>query len=182
MASELPTADRGMRACGLLRLAHSRISAHTVGWGAWILREQSLRTSHRVLIGALTTDGAGALSITSSGEVGIEHTPIFDAVKSTLVDSGMGFAANIPTVDRTIVIAQSEVLRQIRTAYAVAVAFWLPWLAPVVVLLIALLPYISACLTLFRALPSHTSRSCTRMRLAVVRAKTLTGLDETSTT
>jgi hypothetical protein len=51
-------------------------------------------------------------------------------VKQRLEERGVGFAAAIPEVDRSIVIAQDDAFVLIRTIYtlAVAVGTWLPWI------------------------------------------------------
>lgn len=92
--------------------------------------ETTLRVSHTQLISALSGEG-GAVVSTQDGTVGIQLGPMVDAAKDALVDEGLGFAAQIPTVDRTIVVVKSDALAQAQFAYALAVgiAGWLPWIA-----------------------------------------------------
>ena len=91
---------------------------------------ESLRLSHGVIISALE-GGQGSAVTLDNGELGIQIGPIVESVKKTLVDGGLSFAAEIPPVDRTIVVMESDTLATVQVAYriATAVAFWLPWLA-----------------------------------------------------
>jgi hypothetical protein len=63
--------------------------------------------------------------------VGLQLGPIIAQVKAILVADGIGFAAGIPEIDRTIVIARSDSIAKAQVAYVAAVAFgsWLPWIA-----------------------------------------------------
>jgi hypothetical protein len=92
----------------------------------------ALAASHRGLVAAASGGTSnGAVTISDSGEVGIQLAPIIEAVKQRLVDQGVGFASAIPAIDRTIVVAQSDALSTVRVVYslAVTVGFWLPFLA-----------------------------------------------------
>ncbi len=92
--------------------------------------ESALRVTHTQVINALESDGSGAITV-DGGTIGIQIGPIVEAAKTALVEQGLTFAANLPEVDRTIVVAKSEGLGQLQVAYAwaVAVASWLPWIA-----------------------------------------------------
>ncbi|ASD23277.1 hypothetical protein B7495_15100 [Cryobacterium sp. LW097] len=81
------------------------------------LWEQALRTSQTQVIAALEGDTSTALVISDTGELGIQLGPIIAEVKKELVDRGFSLATNIPEVDRTIVVAQSDSLVQARTGY-----------------------------------------------------------------
>lgn len=91
---------------------------------------QSLRVSHTQLIKTLSGDETSAVSIAGDGTIGLELGPILDAVKVQLLDAGVTFASLIPSVDRTIVLAQSDSIVTLQLAYrtAVALAYWLPLL------------------------------------------------------
>jgi len=93
--------------------------------------EQALRTTHTQTIAALQGDPDAALQISGDGELGIQLGPIIEEVKKRLVDAGVGFAASIPAIDRTIVIAQADSLVTVQIVYALAVSVgtWLPWVA-----------------------------------------------------
>ena len=91
--------------------------------------ETALRASHRSLE-AVAAGGtsSGAVVIGENGEVGIQLAPIIEEVKERLVDRGIGFAEQIPVVNRTIVVAQSDALAVVGTVYnlAVAAGWWMP--------------------------------------------------------
>lgn len=99
--------------------------------------ETALRASHRSLA-AVAAGGTsrGAVVIDDQGEVGIQLAPIIDEVKKRLVDRGIGFAESIPTIDRTVVVAQSDALTVVGTVYNLAVAAG--WWTPVVALVLFL--------------------------------------------
>ncbi|MET0934285.1 MAG: hypothetical protein ABWX56_11250 [Mycetocola sp.] len=97
----------------------------------------ALRVSHTGLVRAMGADPDAALQLGDDGTIGIQLGPIIDAVKTALLNQGIGLANQIPEVDRTIVIAQSDALASARLAYGLAVTAgaWLPWVA---ILLLAL--------------------------------------------
>lgn len=94
--------------------------------------ETALRASHRSLA-AVAAGGtaSGAVVIGDEGELGIQLGPIIEEVKSRLVDRGIGFAASIPVIQQTIVVAQSDALAIVGTVYnlAVTVGWWTPVIA-----------------------------------------------------
>lgn len=94
-----------------------------------VMWEESLRVSHGVLVRVLTDDSDSIVQLAPDGTIGVELGPIVERVKDSLVEGGLGFASAIPEVDRTIPIAQSEELVQLRAVYSIALAvgFWLPW-------------------------------------------------------
>lgn len=91
----------------------------------------ALRISHSQVVSALQNDPDAAIALGSDGTIGIQLAPIIDAAKDVLVDQGVGFAASIPTVDRTITVAQVDSLASVQLAYELVVAagLWLPWVA-----------------------------------------------------
>lgn len=91
----------------------------------------ALRISHSQVVSALQNDPDAAIALGSDGTIGIQLAPIIDAAKEVLVDQGVGFAASIPTVDRTITVAQVDSLASVQLAYELVVAagLWLPWVA-----------------------------------------------------
>ena len=95
------------------------------------LMRQGLRTAHDTLV-ALQGDLTGpdrAVTVSDTGEIGIQLQPIIAEVKARLVARGVGLAANIPEIDKTIVVAQTDAVPTIRTVYAATVAAgtWLPF-------------------------------------------------------
>lgn len=91
--------------------------------------EEALRLSHAQVIAALTNEGT--VVTFDEGTVAVQLGPIVEAAKTALVDQGLGFAARIPEVDRSIVIVKSDALAQAQVAYAwaVGIAGWVPWVA-----------------------------------------------------
>lgn len=91
--------------------------------------EEALRVSHAQVIAALTNEGT--VVTFDEGTVAVQLGPIVEAAKTALVDQGLGFAARIPEVDRSIVIVKSDALAQAQVAYAwaVGIAGWVPWVA-----------------------------------------------------
>ena len=89
----------------------------------------ALQASHKALVAAATGGTAnGAVTIDDEGQIGIQLGPIIEEVKQRLVDNGIAFAANIPAVDKTIVVAQSDSLALVGTVYqlAVTIGWWVP--------------------------------------------------------
>ncbi|MGO4784931.1 hypothetical protein [Cryobacterium sp. W22_MBD10_FK3] len=99
---------------GLIRSTATNIVASDAFAQLW---EQALRTSQTQVIAALEGDTSTALVISDTGELGIQLGPIIEEVKKELVNRGFSLAQNIPEVDRTIVVAQSDSLVQARTGY-----------------------------------------------------------------
>ncbi|PXA65749.1 hypothetical protein [Cryobacterium arcticum] len=99
---------------GLIRSTATRLVSSDAFAQPW---EQALRTSQMQVIAALEGDTSSALAISDTGELGIQLGPIIAEVKKELVNRGFGLAQNIPDVNRTIVIAQSDALVQARTGY-----------------------------------------------------------------
>ncbi|QYF72810.1 hypothetical protein [Cryobacterium sp. PAMC25264] len=99
---------------GLIRSTATNIVASDAFAQLW---EQALRTSQTQVIAALQGETGSALAISDTGEIGIQLGPIIEEVKNELVNRGFSLAQNIPAVNRTIVVAQSDSLVQARTGY-----------------------------------------------------------------
>jgi hypothetical protein len=97
---------------------------------------QALTTTHEQLLATLNGDKNAAVAIGPNGQIGLQLGPIIDAVKDRLVHQGFGFAKSIPTIHKTIVIAQSSAVSLYVGLYnlVVAVGSWLSW---VVLILLA---------------------------------------------
>lgn len=92
---------------------------------------EALRISHSQLVSALQSDPGSAISLGDDGSIGIQLAPIIEAVKQHLVAQGITFASQIPAVDRTITVAQSDAIPTVQLAYGLALAAgaWLPWVS-----------------------------------------------------
>ncbi len=93
---------------------------------------ESLRLSHSQIIGALSGDTTQALSINSSGEVGLQLGPVVATVKQQLIDQGVSIASAIPDVDRVVPLAQVDALGQARVYFNLLTG--LSVVAPLIVL------------------------------------------------
>lgn len=95
------------------------------------LWRQGLRTAHGSLVALQgDLDGANrAVTVSGTGEIGVQLRPIIAAVKARLVARGVALASSIPEIDKVIVVARTDAVPTIRTAYAttVAVGTWLPF-------------------------------------------------------
>jgi hypothetical protein len=118
-------------AVGLQSLATSAVTGFVDSPAFADIWAEALRLSHQQLVAAMTSSPSAALSISSSGELAIQLGPIIEAVKTSMVTQGLGFAEAIPTVDISIVVAKSDSFAQLTLAYGLAVTLgmWLPWIA-----------------------------------------------------
>jgi hypothetical protein len=95
------------------------------------LWRQGLRAAHGSLVGLQgdLTDPSRAVTVSGTGEIGLQLRPVIAAVKARLVARGVPLASNIPEIDKTIVVAKTDAVPTIRTAYSAAVAAgtWLPF-------------------------------------------------------
>ena len=89
---------------------------------------QALTVSHDQLV-ATMGDQESALDITEEGGLVLNLGPIIAEVRERLIDRGLTIAERIPDIDRSIVLTESESLRQAQVAYdlVVAVGTWLPF-------------------------------------------------------
>lgn len=93
--------------------------------------QEALRASHTQLVATMQGDPKAAVAIGADGSVGVQLGPIIDRVKQLLEDKGITFAAQIPTIDRTITVAQNSSIPTLQVFYnlAVVAGAWLPWVA-----------------------------------------------------
>lgn len=92
---------------------------------------QALTLSHEQMLDVLQGKPGTAVVLGSDGSIGIATGPLIDSVKTALTNQGMAFASSIPSINTTIVVAQSDQLALLRPAYqlSVAVGNGLPWVA-----------------------------------------------------
>lgn len=122
---------KGPAAAGLQSLIESRVAGFVRSDAFADVWATALRVSHSQLVATLGNDPDAAVSLDAGGRIGVQLAPIIDAVKAALLQRGIGFAAQIPTIDRTIVVAQSDAIPAVQLSYGVAVAagVWLPWVS-----------------------------------------------------
>lgn len=122
---------KGPAAQGILSLMRSTVDAFVRSDAFAQVWQEALRASHTQLVATMQNDPKAAIAVGSDGSVGVQLGPIIDRVKAILVKQGLTFASQIPSVDRTITIAQNSSLPTIQLFYGVAVAAgaWLPWVA-----------------------------------------------------
>jgi hypothetical protein len=127
---------KGPAATGLQSLIENGVSRFVASDAFANVWATALRVSHTQILAVMGDDPDGVLTVDDQGAIGVQLAPIIDAAKAALLDQGIGLASQIPTIDRTVVVAQVDALPTAQLAYAVVVALgsWLPW---VVILLLA---------------------------------------------
>lgn len=88
------------------------------------------RIAHEQVVRLLEGNEGGAVSA-QDNQITLNLAPIVAAVQDRLVDRGFELAANIPEVDRTFVLAESDAITQAQGAYSTLnrVGTWLPVVA-----------------------------------------------------
>jgi len=100
----------------LIRTTVERFVTSDAFAGAWT---QTLRISHSRMVATLEGDPDTGISIRGR-ELALELGPIITAVKNRLIEQGLALAAQIPVVNRTIVVATSPAFATIQVVYQVA--------------------------------------------------------------
>ncbi|MBZ4486820.1 hypothetical protein LQ938_02810 [Microbacterium sp. cx-55] len=90
---------------------------------------QALTAAHTQLVNTATGQADAVITIGENQEVSLQLGPIIESVKQRLLDNGFALADRIPTISRTIVIAESSSAASYVALYqvVVAVGVWLPW-------------------------------------------------------
>lgn len=88
------------------------------------------RAAHEQVVSLLEGDQGGAVSA-QDDQITLNLAPLVAAVKQRLVDRGFGLASNIPDVDRSFVIAESDSIGRAQTFYSTleTLGVWLPVVA-----------------------------------------------------
>jgi hypothetical protein len=130
-ATQALNALKGPAAQGVRTLIQSGVSGFVSSDAFADVWATALRVSHSQLVAAMQNDPNAAIALGGDGSIGIQLGPIIDAVKTALVSQGMTFASQIPTIDRTVVVAQSNQIPTVQLGYGLAVGAgaWLPWIA-----------------------------------------------------
>jgi len=117
-------AAEGMRS--IVESAVTRAVASETFSAVW---SGSLHGAHRALTFASTSSGGGIVVITKNSIV-VEVGPLIENVKEMLVDRGVGVAALIPAIDRSIEVGDAQALVTLRTSYALVdvIGGWMPFL------------------------------------------------------
>ncbi|RDV43786.1 hypothetical protein DOE76_16185 [Leifsonia sp. ku-ls] len=131
VATKALDALKGPLAQGIVSLMTSTVQRFVASDAFAQVWQQALRTSHDQLIATMQNDPKAAVTVGADGSVGIQLGPIIDRVKQLLVDQGLTFASQIPSVDRTVTVAQSSSIPTLQLFYGLAIAAgaWLPWVA-----------------------------------------------------
>ncbi len=85
------------------------------------------RVAHEQVVRLLEGNQGGAVSA-QGNQITLNLAPIVAAVQARLVDRGFELAANIPEVDRTFVLAESDAITQAQGTYSTlnTLGAWLP--------------------------------------------------------
>lgn len=112
----------------LIQTAVGRFVASDAFAQVW---QDALRVSHNQLVATMQGNPQAAVAIGKDGSVGVQLGPIIDRVKQVLVDQGITFASRIPTIDKTITVAQNSSIPTLQVFYnlAVVAGAWLPWVS-----------------------------------------------------
>lgn len=131
VATKALDALKGPLAQGIVSLIHTTVGNFVASDAFAQVWQEALRTTHTQLVATMQNDPKAAVAVGADGSVGIQLAPIIARVKQLLVDQGLTFAAQIPTIDKTITIAQNSSIPTIQLFYGVAVAAgaWLQWIA-----------------------------------------------------
>lgn len=95
--------------------------------------DTALRETHTAAIAALRGHSGGALTLADDGtitlQLGTVINRVVEQVKANLGDSGISIADSIPTINKTIPLADGSGFKTIQTVYRVATAagYVLPW-------------------------------------------------------
>ena len=130
-ATQALNALKGPASAALQSLIQNRVAQFVSSETFATVWEQALRITHSQFVATMQGNPKSAVTIGSDGSIGVQLGPIIDAVKSALVAQGITIAEQIPTINRTITVAQSNEIPTVQLAYGLAVAAgaWLSWVA-----------------------------------------------------
>lgn len=122
---------KGPAAQGIQSLIESKVGEFVASDAFSTVFSQALRVSHSQLVSVMQGNPDGVVQLGDRGEIGIQLAPIIAEIKTVLVAQGLTFASQIPEIDRTIVVAQSDLIPTVQVAYNLAViaGFWLTFVA-----------------------------------------------------
>lgn len=128
MATRAIEALKGPAAAGVQGLLASQVEQFVASDAFSMVWAQALRLSHSQLVSAINGDEDALVSLSGTGEIGIQLAPVIEEVRTVLLEQGLTFATQIPAIDRTIVVGQSDALPTIQLGYHIVVdaGSWLP--------------------------------------------------------
>ena len=92
------------------------------------------RAAHTQVVNVLSGNQSGAVTAQGNAVV-VDLGPFVEQVKTRLVDEGFGLAANIPAVNASVTLFQSDQLPRVQGAYRLleALGLWLPVISLVLI-------------------------------------------------
>lgn len=89
---------------------------------------QVLRQSHAQILGVVNGDNSGVVTASDGGEITLNFGPIIDAVRTRLANQGFAVATLVPSINPTVVLAQSDAIPTIQVFLNVLTlaGYWLP--------------------------------------------------------
>ncbi|UAJ78674.1 hypothetical protein IT072_15745 [Leifsonia sp. ZF2019] len=131
VATKALEALKGPLAQGIVSLIHTTVGNFVSSDAFAQVWQEALRATHTQLVATMQNDPKAAIAVGADGSIGIQLAPVIERVKQLLVDQGLSFASQIPTINQTITIAQNSSIPTIQLFYGVAVAAgaWLTWIA-----------------------------------------------------
>jgi hypothetical protein len=122
---------KGPAANGLESLVRNGVTRFVQSDAFAAVWQRALRVSHNQLTATMQNDPNAVVAAQSNGTIGIQLGPIIAQIKTALIDRGISIAAKIPTVNKTIPIAQADNIGTYQAGYrgVVALGTWLPWVA-----------------------------------------------------
>lgn len=120
---EAPTAT------GIRSLVHTSVGQVVASEQFAQVWEGVLRQTHSTAIAVIQDDPDAALELSDDGTISLKLGPVIEEVKQRLIEQDMGFAEQIPAIDRSIPLVTSESFTAVRSVYQLAVAggTLLPW-------------------------------------------------------
>ena len=131
-----PRAQAGLQALkepivqGVEGFTRSQVDKFVASPAFATLWDQANRAAHAQLVNLLSGKQGGTVSA-QNGKVTLNLAPVIQQVKQRLVARGFSVASNIPVVNKTIVLVQSQGITKAQSAYRLlnTLGNWLPFIA-----------------------------------------------------
>jgi hypothetical protein len=113
---------------GVQSFTHDQVSKLLASPQFAQLWEQVNRAAHQQVVALLEGKQGGAVSA-QGGTITVNLAPIIATVKDRLVAQGFGLASNIPSVDASFTLVQSDSVTKAQSLFGLlnALGFWLPF-------------------------------------------------------